>query len=63
MCIFTDFSCEEYQFKCLNNKCIRGNLKCNGKDDCGDNSDEGDACKGNNSNSFQCLNYAKRSIS
>ena len=33
-------------FACTNNKCVLDNMKCDGKDDCGDGSDEEDGCKG-----------------
>nr|AAC63362.1 head-activator binding protein precursor [Hydra viridissima] len=32
--------CSQNQFKCKNNNCIASFFKCNGLDDCGDNSDE-----------------------
>ena len=31
-------------YLCANGKCLPSELKCNGKDDCGDNSDELDGC-------------------
>ena len=34
---FLDAQCEAHEFKCLNNKCINKNLRCNGVDDCGEN--------------------------
>jgi hypothetical protein len=38
--------CSASQFKCDNLRCIQGNLKCNGRNDCFDNSDEKDSvCK------------------
>ena len=40
-------TCQDNEFKCLNNKCIQSDLKCDGEDNCGDNSDEGYVCKGN----------------
>ena len=33
-------SCPRDQFQCKNRKCISKYNLCNGKDDCGDNSDE-----------------------
>ncbi|KII61526.1 Low-density lipoprotein receptor-related protein 2 [Thelohanellus kitauei] len=35
-----DLVCRKNEFYCQNNKCIPGILRCNGIDDCGDNSDE-----------------------
>ena len=35
--------CKGFSFHCNNNKCISEFMKCNGKDDCGDNSDENTA--------------------
>lgn len=35
-------ACHTNEFKCSNNKCINGTYKCDGEDDCGDNSDEQD---------------------
>lgn len=34
------YFCKSSKFKCLNNKCIDLSWKCDGMDDCGDNSDE-----------------------
>ena len=36
--------CGSGQFKCDNDQCIPAKLRCDHVDDCGDNSDEGDAC-------------------
>ena len=36
--------CKGFSFHCNNNKCISEFLTCNGKDDCGDNSDETANC-------------------
>ena len=39
--------CAKNQFLCDNKKCVPENWKCNGVNDCGDNSDEIDViCKG-----------------
>ena len=38
--IVSDIQCEAHEFKCLNNKCINKNLRCNGVDDCGENDAE-----------------------
>ena len=36
--------CREVEFSCNNGRCISPDLKCDGEDDCGDNSDEWTAC-------------------
>lgn len=38
--------CAADSFKCSNGKCIPNAQKCDGKDDCGDGSDEGSCSKG-----------------
>lgn len=38
--IFMNYECKEDEFLCENNNCILIYNKCNGHDDCGDNSDE-----------------------
>lgn len=45
MFIFTDLAllprCSgEDAFLCSNGRCLKANLRCNDRDDCGDNSDE-----------------------
>ena len=45
-CLMVKISlCLSHQFTCRNNKCIPLSWKCNGKDECGDGSDEADCCK------------------
>ena len=40
-------TCDVNQFLCKNNVCIPERWKCNGNNDCGDNSDEfSDVCEG-----------------
>ena len=36
--------CKSYQFRCSNGLCLSKTLHCDGNNDCGDNSDEGDTC-------------------
>ncbi|XP_052813290.1 low-density lipoprotein receptor-related protein 2-like isoform X2 [Mya arenaria] len=38
-----DTTCQKGDFKCGNGKCLPSNVTCNGRDDCGDNSDEDQA--------------------
>ncbi|XP_071114337.1 low-density lipoprotein receptor-related protein 4-like [Haliotis cracherodii] len=37
-------ACSSSQWSCNNNRCIATALKCDGNDDCGDNSDEHEGC-------------------
>ena len=41
-----DGICDDNQFKCSNNRCVRKSATCNGIDDCGDKSDEILPCSG-----------------
>ncbi len=44
MAIYADErTCEPYQFRCKNNRCVPGRWQCDYDNDCGDNSDE-DKC-------------------
>ena len=44
-------NCPKTHFTCDNMRCVRGSLLCDGKDDCGDESDEVKGCSGSNDNS------------
>ena len=44
----SDDSCPRENFLCANENCLDASYLCNGKNDCGDNSDEGTICSGNN---------------
>ena len=43
----TDLGCPRNTFSCKNKKCVPDKMKCDGQDDCGDNSDEEEGCKRN----------------
>ena len=38
--------CSKDDFLCANDKCVKASMICDGKDDCGDESDEGTVCSG-----------------
>ena len=44
--IESDGVCSRDDFLCANDKCANASTVCDGKDDCGDNSDEGTVCSG-----------------
>jgi hypothetical protein len=53
VCALSDDVCDgKFQFKCKNKACVPESFKCDGEDDCGDNSDEID-CKKSSGN-VQC---------
>ena len=39
-----DPGCDSYEFSCDNGECVPNNYRCDGDNDCGDNSDE-DGCR------------------
>jgi hypothetical protein len=39
-------NCPESYFTCTNQRCVNGDSLCDKEDDCGDNSDETEGCKG-----------------
>lgn len=38
--VLDERTCEPYQFRCKNNRCVPGRWQCDYDNDCGDNSDE-----------------------
>ena len=40
------FGCPKYRFACKNGNCVDEDNKCDGINDCGDNTDEEDGCIG-----------------
>ena len=50
--------CPNDHFICRNKRCLLPSFKCDGKDDCGDNSDENDGCIG----ICMSLKYSKYSV-
>ena len=50
--LITDDSCSLGGFPCANGLCIPEHFMCNGRDDCGDNSDETTVCSGTLLNSY-----------
>uniref|UniRef100_A0A663N6E5 Prolow-density lipoprotein receptor-related protein 1 n=1 Tax=Athene cunicularia TaxID=194338 RepID=A0A663N6E5_ATHCN len=48
-------TCEPYQFRCKNNRCVPGRWQCDYDNDCGDNSDE-ESCSTCCFDEFSCAN-------
>ena len=44
-CFLAD-GCPRESFLCSNHHCLNASVLCDGKNDCGDNSDEGTICSG-----------------
>ena len=44
--MFYILDCSEEEYTCANDKCVPLFMRCNGYDDCGDNSDEDRNCAG-----------------
>ena len=54
--IQTEVGCPDANFTCENKRCIPKTMKCDGKDDCGDNTDENDDCCEFMCNNQKCVN-------
>ena len=44
---FSSGTCPPFAFRCRNKRCVLKSKVCDGINDCVDNSDETDGCKGN----------------
>ena len=51
------FGCPEETFTCNNKKCISESLKCDGKNDCGDNTDEVEGCCDFTCKNHKCIHH------
>lgn len=55
VCALSDDVCDgKFQLKCKNKGCVPESFKCDGEDDCGDNSDETDCNSATPSKAMQC---------
>ena len=51
------FGCPENSFTCNNKKCIPEPFKCDGKNDCGDNTDEEEGCCDFTCKNHKCIHH------
>ena len=51
------FGCPSETFTCSNKKCIPEALKCDGKNDCGDNTDEEEGCCDFTCKNHKCIHH------
>jgi len=54
--MFATAECQAWQFRCDNGWCVESRMRCDGRDDCGDHSDELD-CRMSHCLSIYCINY------
>ena len=51
------FGCPKDSFTCSNEKCIPKSLTCDGKNDCGDNTDEKEGCCDFTCKNHKCIHH------
>ena len=56
--ILAGFGCPEDTYTCNNQKCIPNALKCDGNDDCGDNTDEDEGCCDFKCKNQKCISHS-----